>query len=788
LRVFALLEVVNIFATIVVGERCNNDCAVCRFMEKKCPPKEPSSVELELQRLRKEVYTKVLLTGGEVLLREDISEIIRLVRAYGFEVWIESNGRLLADEAHAAELKKIGIKGFMIQFFSHEPTVQNISAGSKDSFKESVRGIKTILEQGFECIVKLVVTRQNFTRLKGSVEFLKTLGVEKVQIFFPESLPEEYAELEEIVPEIPEASPHINLALARLEELGMEFVPRFTPFSLKALGSKWVKLGRKTGSPESHALLFDNRVNVNEKPIVSVIIPTFNRSKILQNTLVSLFNQTFKGFEVIVVDDGSTDETFDMVKGLNPPFRLRYFIQDDRGYGPGRARNIGTIYAEGEIMLYLDSDVICDPRNLEEHVKVHAKYKRMYNHDVLVIGKRLDMHTTTAIHKQLTPETILNDFDAVRRIPARPDLREDFFKWCNDDPSSFHAPWHMIFTNNISVKRRHMLSTGLIDESFVFWSIEDQELGYRLQWLRFVLNSDAVGYHQHHPVVYGSKEGMDKAFKYNARIFYKKFLNPKIFEVYKPWLHQHRCTVQINDGTLNEGVFFRFIGRKPGVEKSLEEITKELLLYQGEGDDELELIGGNPLLHPNIMEVLKFAKPLFEWIELDTEAESLEKLKTCIELVQSGVKGFKLNLGGSIPEHHDIIVNRKGSFERTIKAIKNVLLVNASLTVRVIISRQNYPHITDTIKMLEHMGVKNIELHLPLSNDPNEYLFDEPTLPLSGLLYYHLMRGLKLAESKGISISTVNIFSEFLGLNINVMQRMYELFGRPVAISRGRLR
>ncbi|MBW2988667.1 glycosyltransferase, partial [Candidatus Woesearchaeota archaeon] len=537
--------------------------------------------------------------------------------------------------------------------------------------------------------VKLVITRQNYKTLNKTIEFLADQGAKKIQLFYPESLPEEYSKLEEYVPSIPEALPFVNAALIKINELGLEFLPRFTPFSKRFYNSKWVKKGRKTGAKVGHELLYDNRLNFDKKPLVTVVIPTYNRSKILKNTLTSLFNQTFPAdrFEVIVVDDGSTDDTFEMIKKLNPPYRLRYFLQDDLGYGPGRARNIGTLYANGDIMLFIDSDVISDPKNIEEHVKSHAYYKKKFDHEVVVIGKRLDLHTNSDIQALLNPEIILNDFDRIRKIPARPDLREDFFKWCDDEPSNFHAPWHMIFTNNLSIPRKHMLEVGLIDESFVFWGVEDQELGYRLQWLRFVLNSRAIGYHQHHPVVYHSKAGMDKAFKYNARIFYKKYLNPKIYEIYKPWIHNRACVVQINDATINDSIFFRFMGRKPGKVKGLDEVKKELELYYGEGDTEVTFIGGNPLLHPKIKQMLNFAKERFERITIDTEAESLSKLKTCIDVIQNGANEFIINIGGSNPEHHDVLMNRKGSFDATIRAIKNLSMLNQEFRVRLLISK-----------------------------------------------------------------------------------------------------
>jgi glycosyltransferase involved in cell wall biosynthesis len=87
-------------------------------------------------------------------------------------------------------------------------------------------------------------------------------------------------------------------------------------------------------------------------PRVSVVIPTFNRASLLREALDSVFAQTFTDYEVIVVDDGSTDGTPQMIERYNG--RLRYIWQENRG--PAEARNRGIAEARGEWIAFLDSD------------------------------------------------------------------------------------------------------------------------------------------------------------------------------------------------------------------------------------------------------------------------------------------------------------------------------------------------------------------------------------------------------------------------------------------------
>jgi len=112
---------------------------------------------------------------------------------------------------------------------------------------------------------------------------------------------------------------------------------------------------------------------LQERRFVSVIIPTYNRKEILERTLRTYSDQTYPKdkFEVIVIDDGSTDGTEHVVKSLvgGSNYKLRYFRQDNKG--PAAARNLGINEAAGEIVLITGDDCIPDPKLIEEHVRYH---------------------------------------------------------------------------------------------------------------------------------------------------------------------------------------------------------------------------------------------------------------------------------------------------------------------------------------------------------------------------------------------------------------------------------
>jgi len=96
-------------------------------------------------------------------------------------------------------------------------------------------------------------------------------------------------------------------------------------------------------------------------PRVSVIIPTYNRAKLISDSIQSVLDQTYVDWELIVVDDGSTDETAQVVAEFGE--QVTYIYQENAG--PSRARNTGFAASQGDFISFLDSDDCMLPNNLE---------------------------------------------------------------------------------------------------------------------------------------------------------------------------------------------------------------------------------------------------------------------------------------------------------------------------------------------------------------------------------------------------------------------------------------
>jgi len=109
-------------------------------------------------------------------------------------------------------------------------------------------------------------------------------------------------------------------------------------------------------------------------PIVSVIVPAYNAEKYIPETIQSVLGQTYEAWELIIVDDGSTDKTAETVAAFDDR-RIRLVEQENRGVGA--ARNAGIALAQGDYITFLDADDVLPPeslaarvRYLEEHPEV----------------------------------------------------------------------------------------------------------------------------------------------------------------------------------------------------------------------------------------------------------------------------------------------------------------------------------------------------------------------------------------------------------------------------------
>jgi glycosyltransferase involved in cell wall biosynthesis len=237
-------------------------------------------------------------------------------------------------------------------------------------------------------------------------------------------------------------------------------------------------------------------------PYLSIVIPTYNRLGMLLRVLDALERQQdAPEFEIIVINDGSTDETAKVIEERAARSSGLLFRSQPNG-GPGRARNHGVPLASGRFVVFIGDDTVPEPRFLAEHARVH----RESNDDPLVacLG--------------------YTGWPAAERITAFMDYINDYglqfgYKLINDGAI---VPFNFFYTSNISIDRQLLLDHPF-DTTFPSAAWEDIELAYRLdaKGLKIRYNSGAVTRH-YHPMTIDSFARRQYTVGKSGAIFYRK--------------------------------------------------------------------------------------------------------------------------------------------------------------------------------------------------------------------------------------------------------------------------
>lgn len=216
---------------------------------------------------------------------------------------------------------------------------------------------------------------------------------------------------------------------------------------------------------------------------VTVIIPTYNHSELLERTLVCLKHQEADNsiFEVIVCDDGSSDDTKEVACSFEADLDLRYCYQKDLGFRAGTARNMGLHLAKYEICVYLDTGVLVGSDLIVNIIHFHQCYENTIGLGTVHGMNQKDHQHPLAKYLQSIassehPEACLRN----PMLKAYPDSRQTQFDFYENDLDRCLAPWSMFWTSMVSVETHLLRQVGGFDESFHGWGHEDLELGYRL--------------------------------------------------------------------------------------------------------------------------------------------------------------------------------------------------------------------------------------------------------------------------------------------------------------------
>ena len=263
---------------------------------------------------------------------------------------------------------------------------------------------------------------------------------------------------------------------------------------------------------------------------LSVVIPTYNRLPILRQCLQALEAQQLEApierFEVVLVDDGSTDDTVHWLDSHARSFPHVRLIRQDHG-GPAEGRNRGVEHARGDVIVFIDSDLVVTPDFLVSHARALQQHWQQE-------GNRLCFTYGAVINTA--------NFEDPTSEPHK--LRD--------------LSWAYFATGNVAIDRGVLEQAGLFDTGFRLYGWEDLELGERLRRLgvKLVRCPEAVGYHWHPALSLDQLPDLVRVERERAKmglVFYRKHPTRRVrFIIQFTWLHRILWELLTLGGLLNE--------------------------------------------------------------------------------------------------------------------------------------------------------------------------------------------------------------------------------------------
>ena len=262
----------------------------------------------------------------------------------------------------------------------------------------------------------------------------------------------------------------------------------------------------------------------------SVVIPTYNRKPILEKCLEALEDQELGGvlerYEVVVIDDGSTDGTPEWLRAEAQRFPHVRLFEQDHG-GPAEGRNNGVRRALGDVIVFIDSDLVVTSTFLACHARA---LKRAWK------GNNARLCFTYG--------AVINTANFDHPTGERHKLRD--------------LSWAYFATGNVAIDRHVLESSGLFDLGFRLYGWEDLELGERLRRMgvELIKCPEAVGYHWHPALSLDQIPNLIRVEGERARmglVFYKKHPTRRVrFIIQFTWLHRILWELLTLGGLINE--------------------------------------------------------------------------------------------------------------------------------------------------------------------------------------------------------------------------------------------
>lgn len=212
---------------------------------------------------------------------------------------------------------------------------------------------------------------------------------------------------------------------------------------------------------------------------ISIIVTTFNQSDSLSLILKALDYQTYINFEVIIADDGSTDNTQKIIKLFSKTvnYKIEHVWQDNHGFRASEIRNKAVIKSRGEYLIFLDGDCIPQSNFIENHIRLSETGWYVRGNRIMLSEKLsnsiLENKQNIFLWKKCKWMSLWLRGDIKRFFPIINYLNYPFRKIKS-------TKWYGVKTCNLAIWRKDYIAVNGLDESFQGWGREDSDLAVRL--------------------------------------------------------------------------------------------------------------------------------------------------------------------------------------------------------------------------------------------------------------------------------------------------------------------
>ena len=290
-----------------------------------------------------------------------------------------------------------------------------------------------------------------------------------------------------------------------------------------------------------HAFDFPDTIferNDGQKHDIAVVIPAYNKQDVIRHVTTAILSQNLptKKYEVIFVDDGSDDKTSEIILSVirRDPLchnvrllRLNRSLKHAFGnhdFTAGRARNAAIRFANSDLLLFLDADMIAPPTLLARHLAEQHTYG-----GVVLMGNRERLSNNFRITEKSPPWTFNTNSLYTYLVPKQhgsvQEMLDRGIPWAELDP----YPWLTCASCNVSIPKYVLELVGYFDPFGTLWSLDDTDLFYRLYkaGYPFHYSKESNAFHCWHPLE-GENSERDYLFRIVTAIMFRKHLDIEI--------------------------------------------------------------------------------------------------------------------------------------------------------------------------------------------------------------------------------------------------------------------